>query len=80
VTLRFFAAARSAAGASERAVVADSPLTISDALDATRTASPDYDAIMARCSFLVNAIATTDRDRVLADGDVLDVLPPFAGG
>jgi molybdopterin converting factor small subunit len=36
--------------------------------------------VFARCSFIVNGVATTDRARVLDDGDSLDVLPPFAGG
>ncbi|MGO3506052.1 MAG: MoaD/ThiS family protein [Brachybacterium tyrofermentans] len=33
-----------------------------------------------RSSILVNAVACTDRDQELRDGDRLDVLPPFAGG
>jgi len=37
-------------------------------------------AVIARCSFILNRQATTDRSIVLADGDELDVLPPFAGG
>jgi molybdopterin synthase sulfur carrier subunit len=36
--------------------------------------------VIAKCSFLVNGIAETDRSRVLIDGDTVDVLPPFAGG
>ena len=36
--------------------------------------------VIAKCTFLVNGIAEADLARVLADGDVVDVLPPFAGG
>lgn len=36
--------------------------------------------ILARCTFIHNRTATDDRTIVLADGDTLDVLPPFAGG
>ncbi len=36
--------------------------------------------ILARSSFLLNEVAVRDRSVVLADGDVVDVLPPFAGG
>jgi molybdopterin converting factor small subunit len=42
--------------------------------------APALAEVLRRCSFLVNEVAAKDRSRVLADGDVLDVLPPFAGG
>jgi molybdopterin synthase sulfur carrier subunit len=71
VTLRFFAAARAEVGT---ASLSRSPGTIEGVL--TGLDSP----VLARCTFLVNGIATTDRGAVLGDGDVLDVLPPFAGG
>lgn len=71
VHVRFFAAARSATGIDELNLEA---ATIDHAL-----ARWD-DPVLARCSFLVNGIATTDRGRRLADGDTLDVMPPFAGG
>ena len=80
VTLRFFAAARAAAETDERSFTFDDAVTISAALERARTSAADYDATMGRCSFLVNAIATTDRGLLLGDGDVVDVLPPFAGG
>ena len=35
---------------------------------------------MARCSYLLDEVAVRDRALVLADGAVVDVLPPFAGG
>jgi sulfur-carrier protein len=71
VTLRFFAAARAEVGAASLSREAGSI----DSLLA-EFGSP----VLDRCSFLVNGIATTDRVTPLGDGDVLDVLPPFAGG
>jgi molybdopterin converting factor small subunit len=71
VTLRFFAAARAAVGSPE---LAAAPGTLAELLAAFE--SP----VLARCSFLVNGIATTSLTTVLVDGDVVDVLPPFAGG
>jgi len=79
VTLRFFAAARASARTGEKTVTGDS-LTIRDCLALAKSEAPDYDEVMARCSFLVDSIATTDRELVLQDGAVVDVLPPFAGG
>jgi molybdopterin synthase sulfur carrier subunit len=42
--------------------------------------TPSLERILARSSFLLNEVAVRDRSTVLADGDVVDVLPPFAGG
>ncbi|MFS4507011.1 hypothetical protein ACMA46_12315 [Clavibacter sp. Sh2141] len=36
--------------------------------------------ILARCSYLVEGVATTDRDAPLTAGSAVDVLPPFSGG
>lgn len=36
--------------------------------------------VIGRCSFLVNSVACRDTGRALAEGDRVDVLPPFAGG
>ena len=71
VTLRFFAAARAEVGAAQ---VTREPASIDELL--ARFDAP----VLLRSSFLVNGIATTDRATTLVDGDVLDVLPPFAGG
>lgn len=55
--------------------------TLQEALeDLLSAASPQAARVIGRSSFLVNAIACTDRGRELAEGDRLDVLPPFAGG
>ena len=43
-------------------------------------APADATTAIERSSLLVNAVACTDHSRVLADGDRIDVLPPFAGG
>jgi molybdopterin converting factor small subunit len=42
--------------------------------------TPPLDRILARSSLLLNEVAVRDRATVLAAGDVVDVLPPFAGG
>jgi molybdopterin synthase sulfur carrier subunit len=101
VTLRYWAAAKEAAGIAEEAVSAG---TLAEALAAALvTAAGDNGggpdgpdrrderearnarlrAILVRSSFLVdgNPVGTRAPEAVvLADGSVIEVLPPFAGG
>lgn len=77
VQVRYFAAAKAATGVAEETRELPAGATIGGFLDHLGSRSP---AVFARCSFIVNGTATTDRARVLDDGDRLDVLPPFAGG
>ena len=81
VRLRFFASARAATGLDEQSVSLPAGSTIAQTL-ARVTAAPGQplERVLARCSFLVNSVSTTDRETVLGDGDTVDVLPPFAGG
>lgn len=82
VTMRYWAAARDAAGVREEPVRAD---TLAAALAAA--ASPpgraELRAVLARSSFLIDSVPVGRRapETVpLADGSVIEVLPPFAGG
>jgi molybdopterin synthase sulfur carrier subunit len=77
VQVRYFAAAKAATGVAEETRDLADGATIGGFLDDLGSSSP---AVFARCSFIVNGTATTDRARMLAHGDHLDVLPPFAGG
>ncbi len=83
MTLRYWAAARAAAGASEDRVEG---ATLADALSAARRAHPDnshFDQVLAVCSFLVGETPVASRDPAsvpLVTGAIVDVLPPFAGG
>ena len=83
VTIRYWAAAKEAAGVAEESADA---VTLQDALNAAvASRSPDtrLAAVIARSSFLVNAdpVGRAARESiVLDDGAVIEVLPPFAGG
>lgn len=77
VTVRLFAAARSAAGVRE---VQLDGATVRDVLDALIQSAPAVARILPQCSYLLNEVACRDQATRVADGDVLDVLPPFAGG
>lgn len=82
-TIRYWAAAKAAAGTAEEPYAA---ATLADALDAARqrhTARPEFARVLGRCSFLVdgNPVGTRDHKTVqLAEGGTVEVLPPFAGG
>jgi molybdopterin synthase sulfur carrier subunit len=80
VTLRYWAAAKDAAGTAEQRVCAD---TLAAALAAAVPDSQPLRAVLARSSFLVDGqpVGLRGHDSVLlADGAVIEVLPPFAGG
>lgn len=84
VTMRYWAAAKDAAGVADEKVEA---LTLADALAAGLDASADrrgrLGQVLARSSFLVNGEPAGTRPHesiTLADDAVIEVLPPFAGG
>jgi sulfur-carrier protein len=80
VTLRYWAAAKDAAGAPEEKVEA---LTLADALAAASDETGRLRPVLARSSFLIDGepVGVRPHARVtLADGAVIEVLPPFAGG
>jgi molybdopterin synthase sulfur carrier subunit len=82
VTMRYWAAAKDAAGVPEQSVTAD---TLAEALAAV-TRSGDraaLRAVIARSSFLVDETPVGRRAAEsvrLQDGNIIEVLPPFAGG
>ncbi len=81
--VRYFGAAQAAAGIPQESLDGDG-LTLAAVLDRIRALHPDGEPSMARVldrsSFLLNEIAVRNRDTPLGGDDVLDVLPPFAGG
>jgi sulfur-carrier protein len=81
VTVRYFAAARAAAGAHEEILDLMAP---ADLEAVVRTAAARHgeklDRVLARCSFLLDEVATHGPRTAVPDGAVVDVLPPFAGG
>ncbi|MEU0335751.1 MoaD/ThiS family protein [Streptomyces sp. NPDC006193] len=81
VTVRYWAAAKAAAGVAEEPCEAD---TLAGALAAVRTRHPgELTRVLQRCSFLVDGgpVGTRAHETVrLAEGGTVEVLPPFAGG
>jgi molybdopterin synthase sulfur carrier subunit len=78
VTVRYFAAARAAAGVSEER--SDAP-TIADLIERLGADRGDRLAkVLGAASFLVDGLTCHDRYTPLPAGATVDVLPPFAGG
>ena len=80
-TIRYWAAAREAAGAAEEPYDA---ITLADALAAAGARrGAEFDRVVRRSSFLVDGEPVGTRDHAgitLPDGGTIEVLPPFAGG
>jgi len=80
VTLRYWAAAKDAAGVADEKLEA---LTLADALAAAGDQRARLRPVLARSSFLINGepAGTRPPESIgLPDGAVIEVLPPFAGG
>lgn len=77
-TVRYFAAARAAAGTTEERVAAPSLDVLVAALAARH--GDALARVLAVSSFLVDGAAWHDRAAPLPAASTVDVLPPFAGG
>lgn len=81
MTVRYWAAARDAAGVSEEAAA---PGTLAELLDAVAARhGGSLPALLRRCAYLVDDQPVGRREPssvVLVPGSVVEVLPPFAGG
>ena len=88
MNVRYFAAARAAAGVEEERFELGQGATVADLLEAVLSVerpespagTPPLPRILSRSSFLLNEVAVRDQSVVLNADDVVDVLPPFAGG
>jgi sulfur-carrier protein len=80
VTVRFFAAARAAAGTESDLVTVRPGATVADVVNELCCRSDELARMLQRCSYLCDGVAVRNRMATLRSGQVLDVLPPFAGG
>lgn len=78
VTVRYWAAARAAAGRDEETL----PARDVGELLATLAERHDISRVLSVCSLLVDGdpVRRDDTGHGLASGAVVDILPPFAGG
>lgn len=83
VTVRYWAAARAAAGRESDVVAAGS---LADVLAAVRARHPDnmrLSEVMSMCSILIGEVPVTTSDPAAVSvpaGASVELLPPFAGG
>ena len=80
LTVRYFAAARAAAGHDQERLDLDPDDTVADVVDRLSARDGALAQVLARCSFLSDGVAVRDPAMALRTTQVLDVLPPFAGG
>ncbi|GAB3244929.1 MoaD/ThiS family protein [Arthrobacter pigmenti] len=85
--VRYFGAARAAAGMDQENLDVPDGTALNDVLDTLVQLHPEpgdgrpsLKSVVGRSSFLRNEVALKDRTAPLAASDVIDVLPPFAGG
>lgn len=81
ITVRYFAGARAAAEVDSEVLPLPAGSTVADVLGMVveRHGAP-LARVLASSSLLLDEVAVRDRAARPADGAVLDVLPPFAGG
>ena len=80
VNLRYFAAARAAAGRDGETLDIAPGTTIDGLVTQLGSRDPKFARILLRCSFLCDGVAVRDRGASLKTNQTVDVLPPFAGG
>lgn len=76
VTIRYFAAARAAAGESTATATATS---IEDLIGTVSADRPELARVLSICTFLLDGERATPTTP-LHEGARIDALPPFAGG
>lgn len=85
IRVRYWAAARAAAGTAEDAVGAAGPMTLADVISevARRHPGSGFADVLSVCSILVGDAPVGSRsagDVTVLPGSTVEFLPPFAGG
>ena len=85
IVVRYWAAARTAAGVGQDEIVTNGPLTLAEVVRRAVAAHPGtrLPGVLEICSVLVGdrPVATEDPETVVIEpGQSVEFLPPFAGG
>ena len=77
IEIRYFAAARAAAGVSIQRV---EPASLTQILATVTANNAQLAHVIEQCSSLVDSVAVNDMNMPINAGSFIDVLPRFAGG
>jgi molybdopterin synthase sulfur carrier subunit len=78
ILIRFWAGAKAAAGVDSARIEAS---TVAAALELVASGDRrELAQVIERSSLLLDGVVVHDRSVTLEDGQILEVLPPFAGG
>ena len=80
ITVRYFAAARAAAGSDSEQLTMRSGATVDELVGGLGGRCQELARVLVRCSYLCDGVAVRDRTQQLRAGTTVDILPPFAGG
>ena len=80
VTVRYFGAARAAATVESESVPVEPGTSVAGLADALGARNECLAVVLARCSYLCDGVAVRDTATRVRTGQIIDVLPPFAGG
>jgi molybdopterin converting factor small subunit len=80
VTVRYFGAACDAAAVESETVAAEPGTSIAELAQRLAERNARLAAVLARCSYLCDGVAVRDTAIRVQTGQIIDVLPPFAGG
>lgn len=79
--VRYFAAARAAAGTEYETVTLPEGASVADAVAELHARHPDrLPRVLAAASYLLDGVAVRSATTTISGDAELDVLPPFAGG
>ena len=79
LTVRYFAAARAAAGLESENIGVAEGTTVATLVGTLAERGPELAKVLKRCSFLRDGIAVRDDAMELSDGQTIDVLPALRG-
>ncbi len=83
VFVRYFAAARAAAGTESETLTVRPGTTVAEVVHRLAERNPRLSTVLSRCSYLCDGIAVSSAAatvRTVKSAETVDVLPPFAGG
>jgi sulfur-carrier protein len=80
LTVRYFGSARAAAHAESEILTVEHGTSVAVLVTRLSERNDRLAAVLGRCSYLCDGVAVRDTTAQVRTGQIIDVLPPFAGG